>query len=424
MVDTQRLVIIGTVGLAAVALIVGLSVGLTGGSDDEPETTTTDSMTTTAFTTNQETTTNFVPDTTTNFETTTNFVPDTTTEVSTTSTEIPPDPNPENREYVSCLAELDEKKNPEWTNDLVRSKIECERRNCHWNPSPNFDEYYCTFVSTSYTYDVLHTESNENSFKFTTYSTDPNENLYGTPYQNAKFTADLSQIINSDQVDFRLQILAGTTSLGISDSKKLTDSPDCVDSGSVSMCFDDQSAFQNVYWTRTSDPETRILDLSDNPMIIEEQYIQFTLKFSPDTKFFGLGEQVHPTFQRNKGEIVTVWASSPLVRPHLFYNPNIYGTHPFLAAVDAKNQSMGVFIETLDLVEFTFNQDSSITVRILPPPRSGLGNVEKINLRIFEGPSMLDVKKQFWSYQKQYVHDEHVFNSTTQSLEMPVSYKK
>jgi len=35
---------------------------------------------------------------------------------------------------------------------------------------------------------------------------------------------------------------------------------------------------------------------------------------------------------------------------------------------------------------------------------------------------MLEVKKQFWAYQKQYVHDEHIFNSTTQSLEMPVSY--
>ena len=117
-----------------------------------------------------------------------------------------------------------------------------------------------------------------------------------------------------------------------------------------------------------------------------------------------------------------MWASSPLVRPHLFYNPNTYGSHPFLATVCNKGNSLGIFIETLDLVEFTFNQDSSITVRILPPPRAGLGANEKVNIRVFEGPSMLDVKKQFWAYQKQYVHDEHVFNSTTQSLEMPVSY--
>lgn len=57
MVDTQRLVIIGTVGLAAVALIVGLSVGLTGGSNDEEP-----------FTTLPETTTDFDETTTTFFE--------------------------------------------------------------------------------------------------------------------------------------------------------------------------------------------------------------------------------------------------------------------------------------------------------------------------------------------------------------------
>ena len=183
--------------------------------------------------------------------------------------------------------------------------MECARRNCHWNPAPEHNEYYCTFVSTSYTYDVLQKEASEKSFEFVTYSTDPNENLYGSPYQNTKFTADLSQILNSDQVDFRLQMLAGTTNLGeksgnMKNPKNSKTSPNCVASGTLNMCFDDTAAYQNVYWSRTSEENGRVLDLSNNPVIIEEQYIQFTMSFEAGTKFFGLGEQVHPTvFSKN-----------------------------------------------------------------------------------------------------------------------------
>ena len=178
--------------------------------------------------------------------------------------------------------------------------------------------------------------------------------------------------------------------------------PSCSNNDRFNICVDPSANYPNlqVFDHQSND---LLIDFSEAPMIAEKMYLQETLNFKGFDKIYGLGEDHHDTFQRKKGEVVTVWSVGPLNPAPK--NKNLWGAHMVLAAVNSRSgDAIGMHIYPFGggYVEFTFEEDNVITVRY--------GSQEGYTMQIMPGPTFAEVKKQLFEGEKK------VYSSGQQSL--------